>query len=117
MLIYYSPKNNLKSGTNGIFEITSKSARRATFAFKGWTNDYSNAKLQYFEVEASTGQDIRLLIIRRMIALIREHYQGDFTWESHRLGRSVTQSARLEDNAGLEDFLMMEFFGTNYRNN
>ncbi|PPC83792.1 MAG: hypothetical protein CTY38_03530 [Methylotenera sp.] len=110
-------KNNLKSGTNGIFEITSKSARRATFAFKGWTNDYSNAKLQYFEVEASTGQDIRLLIIRRMIALIREHYQGDFTWESHRLGRSVTQSARLEDNAGLEDFLMMEFFGTNYRNN
>jgi hypothetical protein len=51
-----------------------------------------------------------------MIALIREHYQGDFTWESHRLGRSVTQSARLEDNAGLEDFLMMEFFGSNYRN-
>jgi hypothetical protein len=109
-------KNNFKSGTNGIFEITSKSSRHATFVFKGWTNDYSNARLQYFEVEASTGQDIRLSIIKRMIALIREHYQGDFTWESHRLGRSVTQSARLEDNAGLEDFLMMEFFGSNYRN-
>ncbi|ACT48122.1 hypothetical protein [Methylotenera mobilis] len=110
-------KNNFKSGTNGIFEITSKSSRHATFAFKGWTNDYSNAKLQYFEVEAGSGQDIRLMIIKRMIALIREHYQGDFTWESRRLARSVTQSARLEDNAGLEDFLMMEFFGTNYRNN
>jgi hypothetical protein len=110
-------KNNFKSGTNGIFEITSKSSRHATFVFKGWTNDYSNARLQYFEVEASTGQDIRLSIIKRMIALIREHYQGDFTWESHRLGRSVTQSARIEDNAGLEDFLMMEFFGSNYRNN
>jgi hypothetical protein len=109
-------KNNFKSGTNGIFEITSKSSRHATFVFKGWTNDYSNARLQYFEVEASTGQDIRLSIIKRMIALIREHYQGDFAWESHRLGRSVTQSARLEDNAGLEDFLMMEFFGSNYRN-
>lgn len=109
-------KNNFKSGTNGIFEITSKSSRHATFVFKGWTNDYSNARLQYFEVEASTGQDIRLSIIKRMITLIREHYQGDFTWESHRLGRSVTQSARLEDNAGLEDFLMMEFFGSNYRN-
>lgn len=109
-------KNNFKSGTNGIFEITSKSSRHATFAFKGWTNDYSNAKLQYFEVEANSGQDIRLQIIKRMIALIREHYQGDFTWESHRLGRTVTQSARLEDNAGLEDFLMMEFFGNNYRN-
>lgn len=109
-------KNNFKSGTNGIFEITSKSSRHATFVFKGWTNDYSNARLQYFEVEASSGQDIRLSIIKRMITLIREHYQGDFTWESHRLGRSVTQSARLEDNAGLEDFLMMEFFGSNYRN-
>jgi len=110
-------KNNFKSGTNGIFEITSRSSRHATFAFKGWTNDYSNAKLQYFEVEAGSGQDIRLMIVKRMIALIREHYQGDFTWESHRLARSVTQSARLEDNAGLEDFLMMEFFGSNYRNN
>nr|WP_294841460.1 hypothetical protein [uncultured Methylotenera sp.] len=113
-------KNNFKSGTNGIFEITSKissSSRYATFKFKGWTNDYSNARMQYFEVEANSGQDIRLVIIKRMIALIREHYQGDFTWESYRLGRSVTQSARLEDNAGLEDFLMMEFFGNNYRNN
>lgn len=110
-------KNNFKSGTNGIFEITSQSSRHATFAFKGWTNDYSNARMQYFEVEAGSGQDIRLMIIKRMIALIREHYQGDFTWESRRLARSVTQSARLEDNAGLEDFMMMEFFGANYRNN
>ncbi|MDP2154029.1 MAG: hypothetical protein Q8J66_10280 [Methylotenera sp.] len=109
-------KNNFKSGTNGIFEITSRSSRHATFVFRGWTNDYSNARLQYFEVNASTGQDIRLVIIKRVITLIREHYQGDFTWESNRLGRSVTQSARLEDNAGLEDFLMMEFFGSNYRN-
>jgi hypothetical protein len=25
------------------------------------------------------------------------------------------QSARPEDNAGLEDFMMMEFFGSNYK--
>jgi len=109
-------KRNLKYGTNGIFEITSMSARNATFAFRGWTNDYTSSRRQFYEVEASGGQDVRLLMIRRMIQLIREHYDGDFNWESHRLGRSVVQSARLEDNAGLEDFLMMEFFGTNYKN-
>lgn len=108
-------KKNLKSGTNGIFEITSLSSRNATFAFRGWTSDYSNARLQFFEVEAKSGQDIRMQLIRRMIALIREHYQEDFTWESHRLGRAVTLSARMEDNAGLEDFLMTEFFGPHYQ--
>jgi hypothetical protein len=50
-----------------------------------------------------------------MITLIREHYDGNFNWESQRLGRSVVQSARPEDNAGLEAFLMMEFFGSNYK--
>ena len=108
-------KKNLKYGTNGIFEITSLSQRNATFAFRGWTNDYTASKRQFYEVEATGGQDVRLTMIRRMIALIREHYDGDFNWESHRLGRSVKQSARPEDNAGLEDFLMMEFFGSNYK--
>ena len=109
-------KDNLKVGTNGIFEITSLSARHAGFTFRGWTNDYSNARREAFEVEAGVGQDIRLLVVRKMIVLIRQHYQGDFNWESQRLGRVVIQSARPEDNAGLEDFMMMEFFGTYYKN-
>ena len=108
-------KRNLKYGTNGIFEITSLGGRHATFSFRGWTDNYSSAKLQYFEVEASGGQDVRLVLVRRMIDLIREHYDGNFNWESHRLRRSVVLSAKLEDTAGLEDFLMKEFFGTNYR--
>jgi hypothetical protein len=45
-----------------------------------------------------------------MIAIIREYEQEDFTWRSVRLGREVTLSARAVDNAGLEDFLMREFF-------
>ena len=49
---------------------------------------------------------------QRMIELIRTHYSGDFRWESHRLGRVVVLSARPEDNEGLEDFLVREFFGT-----
>jgi outer membrane biosynthesis protein TonB len=105
---------NLKSGTNGIFDIKRVDALGGSFSFKGWT-DYTNVKLQYFDVEAKAGQDTRLLMIKRMISIIREHYQGDFTWESHRLGRSITLSARMEDNAGLEDFLMTEFFGPDYK--
>lgn len=108
-------RKNLKYGTNGIFEITSMGQRNATFAFRGWTNDYLGSRREFYEVEASGGQDIRLIMIRRMIALIREHYDGNFNWESHRLGRSLVLSARPEDGAGLEDFLMMEFFGSNYK--
>ncbi len=108
-------RRNLKYGTNGIFEILSLGPTNATFSFRGWTNDYVNSKRQMFDVEAAAGQDVRLVMIRRMILLIREHYDGYFNWESHRLGRTVVLSARLEDNAGLEDFLMMEFFGSNYR--
>lgn len=108
-------KRNLKHGTNGIFEITSLGARHATFSFRGWTDDYSNAKRQYFEVESNGSQDVRLLMVRRMISLIREHYDSDFNWESYRLGRSVVLSAKPEESAGLEDFLMKEFFGTNYK--
>ncbi|MDP2762540.1 MAG: hypothetical protein Q8O64_19435 [Sideroxyarcus sp.] len=32
-------------------------------------------------------------------------------WESLRLERVVVLSARMEDNEGLEDFLIREFFG------
>lgn len=108
--------NNLKFGTNGLFQIRRMDPYNATFSFKGWVNDYTSANTQYYEVEARSGEDIRLVMIRRMIAIVREHYDGDFDWISNRLGRTVTLSARPADNAGLEDFLMKEFFGNNYKN-
>lgn len=108
--------NNLKFGTNGLFQIRRMDPFNATFSFKGWVNDYTSANTQFYEVEARSGEDIRLVMVRRMIALIREHYNGDFEWVSHRLGRAVTLSARPADSAGLEDFLMKEFFGPNYKN-
>ena len=106
---------NLKFGTNGIFEIKEISSTSARFSFLGWTSSVSNARRDFFEVQAKNGQDVRLIMIRRMIAIIRQHYQGDFDWESQRLGRTISKSARLEDSAELEDFLMQEFFGTNYK--
>ena len=108
-------KRNFESGTNGIFEITRLESRSASFTFLGWTSSLSNARREFFEVEASNGQDVRLLMIRRMIGLIRTHYQGDFDWESRRLNRTIVKSARVEDSAELEEFLMQEFFGQNYK--
>ena len=108
-------KRNFESGTNGIFEITRLESRSASFTFLGWTSSLSNARREFFEVEANNGQDVRLVMIRRMIGLIRTHYQGDFDWESHRLNRTIVKSARVEDSAELEEFLMQEFFGQNYK--
>lgn len=107
---------NLQGGAGGTFTLTSLSGRRATFSFNGWVNSLSNQKQQYFEVEAQSGQDVRLLMIKQVISFIRESYQGDFPWDSKRLGKVITLSARPEDNSSLEEFLMTEFFGSNYRN-
>lgn len=108
-------KQNFQTGVNGIFEITNLEARNASFTFNGWTNNFSSARREFFEVQANPGQDVRLLMIKKMISLIRRHYQGDFNWESHRMNRTIVMSARPEDNAGLEEFMMLEFFGQNYK--
>lgn len=106
-------KRNLQQqGTNGIFEIRQKTSRTGRFSFKGWKNDYSNLRLELIDVEAGADGDIDLAIVKKMIAIIRREYSGDFNWESHRLGRVIVLSARIEDNTGLEDFLMQEFFAT-----
>ena len=99
-----------RDGTNGIFQILSKGTRTATFSFRGWTTDPNNNWRQVIDVDAGLHGDVELAIVRRMIELIRTHYQGDFNWESHRLGRVVRLSAREEDNATLEAFLAREFF-------
>ncbi|WP_020168095.1 MULTISPECIES: hypothetical protein [Methylotenera] len=110
-------KRNFQTGVNGIFEITEMNtlSRTAKFTFNGWTNNFSSARKEFFEVQAKSGQDVRLMMIKKMIALIRQHYQGDFNWESHRMNRTIVMSARPEDNAGLEEFMMLEFFGNNYK--
>jgi hypothetical protein len=99
-------------GVGGVFQILSKGTRDAEFAFNGWRSDQPRRWREVIEVEAKPGEDIELAIVRRMIQLIRGHYTGDFQWQSYRLGRVIVLSARPEDNDGLEDFLVREFFGT-----
>ncbi|HSN19463.1 MAG TPA: hypothetical protein VLS49_02225, partial [Usitatibacter sp.] len=98
--------------TGGIFQILEKSSYTAEYAFNGWRPDTQRRWREVIEVRVKPGEDIDRAIVRSMIALIRTHYTGDFLWESRRLGKVVTLSARAEDNEYLEEFLLREFFGT-----
>jgi len=97
--------------TGGVFQIITQETYTAEYVFNGWRPDTHRRWREMIEVKAKPGEGIELAIVRSMIALIRGHYQGDFQWESHRLGKVVTLSARLEDNQALEDFLVREFWG------
>lgn len=97
-----------QDGTSGVFQIISKSVRMGTFSFRGWKVN-SNGWKQTIEVDAGLGGNIDLAMVRKMIEIIRTHYKGDFRWESQRLGRVVNLSARVEDSAELEKFMLEEF--------
>jgi hypothetical protein len=96
--------------SGGIFEIRRMGVFDAEFLFYGWNKDINRRMSQVIEVKLGNNSDIRIAIVRRMIALIREHEREDFSWQSQRLGRVVTLSARLADTPGLEEFFMREFF-------
>jgi hypothetical protein len=94
----------------GVFQVTRMGYSEAEFIFFGWNKDIKRTSRQRIEVSRGDAPDIRVAMVRRMIVLIREQEKGDFTWVSHRLGREVSLSARPGDQAGLEDFLLKEFF-------
>ncbi len=100
-----APKNG-----GGIFEIKRLAYDDAVFEFYGWNKDVGQRTPQSFEVRKGNNPDMRIAVVRRMIVIIREHEKEDFVWESRRLGRNVTLSARLADTTGLEEFMMREFF-------
>lgn len=97
-------------GTGGVFQIRRMGVQTAEFAFNGWSRARPGQWRELIEVQAGPDGDLERAVVRRMIALIREHYTGDFTWESHRLGRALVLSAAPEDNEGLEEVLLREFF-------
>ena len=101
-------KRNLQEGQRGLFRVLGKNSSSATLGFRGWSNDLNNSHIEIIAVEAGFDRDIDRAIVRKMIEIIRKYYPGDFTWFSTRLDKTVTLSARKEDNAGLEDFLLHE---------
>jgi hypothetical protein len=95
--------------SGGMFQIELMGYDYAEFTFIGWNKDIRRITKQLIEVRQGDNSDIRVAVIRRMIAIIREQVQEDFLWESQRKGY-LTLSARPKDNKALEDFLMGEFF-------
>jgi len=97
----------------GVFALQRIGVDSAEFLFYGWNKDIRRNSTQRIEVTKGDAPNIQIAVVRRMIVIIRDHESGDFTWVSRRLGRDVVLSARMKDNAGLEDFMLQEFFYDN----
>jgi hypothetical protein len=96
----------------GLFEIKRLGSDDAEFMFYGWNKEIKRRVPQMIEVKKGTNGSIQIAMVRKMIGIIRDHEDGDFAWESRRLGRVITLSARASDNGELEAFMMKEFFET-----
>lgn len=99
-----------KKRAGGVFQIRRMDYDDAAFEFYGWNPDMQRKTPQLIEVRKGNNSDMRIAVVRRMIEVIRENSKNDFVWRSIRRDRDYVLSARLSDNAGLEDFLMHEFF-------
>ncbi len=103
-----------RNDTGGVFEVK-KNAMTATVKFRGWNPSFKRRWLQEVTVEIGNERDLETAVIKKMIEIIRKEKTGDFEWDSHRLQRVVTKSARVEDTAELADFLQKEMFPENRR--
>jgi hypothetical protein len=103
------------NSAGGLFQIRRVGYDDAEFYFLGFDKDIERTAKMTVEVRKGDAPDIRVAIVRKMIAIIRDNVQGDFVWNSQRLGRPVRMSARPEDNAGLEEFILRDVFGIERR--
>lgn len=94
----------------GMFQVRNVNLERAELAFYGWNKFINRISLQVFEVPRGSNPNTQIAVVRKIIEIIREQESDKFIWESLRLRRDVTLSARPADNAGLEAFMMEEFF-------
>jgi len=95
----------------GLFQITELNYDDAQFYFFGYDKAIGRNARQLIDVRKGSEPDIRIAIVRRMIAIIRDSVtNGDFIWVSQRTGNSVTLSSRPADNAGLEAFILHDIF-------
>jgi hypothetical protein len=100
--------------SGGLFDIRKVSFNSATIKFRGFNANFKRNWLKQVNVERGAEQDIETATIKEMIKIIRSEKDGDFSYESHRLGRVVTLSARKEDDKQLFEFLMREVFPDYY---
>ncbi len=99
-----------KVDAGGVFEVRDKGYEHAEVVFHGWSPNARRNSTRVIPVEQGPAPDIETAIVNKIIGVIREEKTGDFLWDSHRLGRTITLSARVQDTAELRRILMQEFF-------
>jgi outer membrane biosynthesis protein TonB len=96
--------------SGGIFSVANKTFHSMDLKFRGWNPAFKRRWLTAVTVEQGSEPDVETAVVKKMIELIRREKTGDFEWDSHRLGRVVTMSARVQDTAQLQAFLFKEMF-------
>ena len=96
--------------TGGVFSVTNKTFSHADVKFRGWNPNFKRRWLTSASVDRGNEPDIETAIVKKMIELIRKEKNGDFEWDSHRLNKVVTLSARPQDTQELMNFLYKEMF-------
>lgn len=99
----------------GVFDLRHTGLNEAEFVFNGWNRDFRRSVGKTYEVKVGNNPDIRIAVIRQMIAIIRDQRPTDFEWHSHRLKKTIVMSARPEHQKELEAFLMKEFYADDPR--
>lgn len=97
-------------GGGGMFSLDRTGLNDADFVFHGWSTDFKRNVGLTVHVTKGDASDIKLAVVRRMIAIIRDRKSGDFQWYSPKRGKEVTMSARPGDTERLELFLLHEFY-------
>lgn len=99
-----------RNDSGGVFSLSNRTFHSADLKFRGWNPNFKRRWLTSVTVEQGTERDLETAIVNKMIELIRKEKTGDFEWDSHRLQRVVTLSARPADTAALQAFLFKEMF-------
>jgi hypothetical protein len=94
----------------GVFEVRHVGVSSGEFFFRGWSTSRGRTAAQMINVYTAGEEDVQVAIVKKMIAIIRAEKADEFTWESHRLGRSIIMSARPEREPELIAFLLKELF-------
>jgi hypothetical protein len=101
---------NRRDNSGGVFEVRHLGIRSAEFMFYGWNQNSRRNSMRLVTVEQGAEDDIQVAVVKKMIEIIREEKNDTFVWESRRLGRHLTLSAKPENSAELQQFLIQEFF-------
>ncbi len=97
-------------GMEKLDPIQEFTVRRLTDNYAELLHRRPKEKTILYEIKSDSRSETRLAVVRKAISIIREKENGNFSWVSRREKRIVMLSARVEDNAILEEFLMREFF-------